>query len=268
MYLDGQLPYGPASSNTGGQQTLDGASALWGNPDLFPIPVTSDPSGGPDNTAAMYTVPQGGSDLVSPSIATADGIVQFPMTSPTGNPKFSKMRDSSECAGTGMSGIGAMDPATYEMHYGKPAPDPQACISMQCGKTPQAGNEQLNIDCGNFGYALARSCDDPTCAPFLPIPGCSPAAAAALQTVTKTTPPPNYVRPAAPAPLDVPCGGYGSGGILSSLQNNALRSTLGMGACCQSGYQAVDSPVVDQGNPALPFILAGLALLVLTGDRR
>lgn len=263
MYLDGQLPYGPASTNTGGQQTLDGASALDGNTYLMPVPSGPDPSGGPGNSASMYTVPQGGNDLVSPSISTADGIVQYPITSPTGNPKFSKMKDSSECAGAGMSGIGAMDPATYEMHYGKPAPDPNACLSLQCGKTPQAGNEQLNIDCGNFGYAAARSCDDPSCTPFLPLPGCGPKDT--VQIVTKVPPPSNYVTPAVPAPSDTPCGGYGSAGILPSLAKNALS---GLGACCRSGYQAVDTPVVNQGNPALPFILAGLALLVLTGSGR
>jgi hypothetical protein len=271
MYLDGQLPYGPASSNTGGQQTLDAMDALFGNPDLTPNPTGPDPTGGPNNSQSLYTVPGGGDTLVSPSIATTDGIVQFPNNAPTGTPRFHKMATSGECAG--MSGLGAMDAATYENHYGKPAPDPNACLSLQCGKTPQQGNEQLNIDCGNFGYAVARSCTDPACAPFLPIPGCAPPAAAPVSQVTKVTPPESNYVPAIAAPLDTPCGGYGSGGVLSALENNALRSTIqGMSGCCRSGYQVVDdSTVAPSGDGSiLPLLLAGLALLVLTpsGARR
>lgn len=57
MYLDGQLPYGPATSNIGAPV----------------IPTMSDPG-----TPQTYTIPEGGPVVVSPSLATADGIVQTP----------------------------------------------------------------------------------------------------------------------------------------------------------------------------------------------
>lgn len=57
MYLDGQLPYGPASSNVGAPV----------------IPTMSDPG-----TPQTFTTPEGGPIVVSPSLATADGIVQTP----------------------------------------------------------------------------------------------------------------------------------------------------------------------------------------------
>jgi len=57
MYLEGQLPYGPASSNVGAPA----------------IPTMSDPG-----TPSTYTTPEGGPVVVSPSLATADGIVQTP----------------------------------------------------------------------------------------------------------------------------------------------------------------------------------------------
>lgn len=57
MYLDGQLPYGPASSNVGAPV----------------IPTMNEPG-----IPSTYTTPEGGPIVVSPSLATADGIVQTP----------------------------------------------------------------------------------------------------------------------------------------------------------------------------------------------
>ncbi len=57
MYLDGQLPYGPPSTNVGAP----------------PIPTFD--VAGPEKT---YTVPDGGPVVIHSSQATADGIVQTP----------------------------------------------------------------------------------------------------------------------------------------------------------------------------------------------
>lgn len=67
MYLEGQLPYGPVTSNVGAP----------------PIPTMDDPG-----DQAIYTVGDGG-PVISPSVATADGIVQVPnveMKVPTSGP--------------------------------------------------------------------------------------------------------------------------------------------------------------------------------------
>lgn len=60
MYLDGQLPYGPVTSNVGAP------------------PIATYDTAAPEQT---YTTPDGGPVVISPSVATADGIVQTP-----GNP--------------------------------------------------------------------------------------------------------------------------------------------------------------------------------------
>jgi hypothetical protein len=57
MYLDGQLPYGPATSNIGAP----------------PVPTFDVPG-----TPQTYTVPEGGPVVIHSSVANADGIVQVP----------------------------------------------------------------------------------------------------------------------------------------------------------------------------------------------
>jgi hypothetical protein len=60
MYLDGQLPYGPVTTNVG------------------PPPIVTYDTAAPELT---YTTPEGGPAIIHSSVANADGIVQTP-----GNP--------------------------------------------------------------------------------------------------------------------------------------------------------------------------------------
>lgn len=71
MYLDGQLPYGPPSTNVGAP----------------PIPTFDIPG-----TPQTYTT-DGGPSVISPSQATADGIVQTP-PDPTKRPAQGVSTDS------------------------------------------------------------------------------------------------------------------------------------------------------------------------------
>ncbi len=76
MYLEGQLPLGPASSNRGGEPTPNGVSALFDGEmaEPMPSPKPEDLSG-----STFYTLPDGGPVVVSPSLATEHGIVQYPV---------------------------------------------------------------------------------------------------------------------------------------------------------------------------------------------
>jgi hypothetical protein len=65
MFLDGQLPYGPPSSNPGA-------------PASPPLANVSPPG--------FFTLPEGGDVLVSPTLGNADGVVQVPQTAPASSP--------------------------------------------------------------------------------------------------------------------------------------------------------------------------------------
>jgi hypothetical protein len=243
MYLAGQLPYGPPSTNVGGQLNFDGDSPLFGDSVGDPPPAV-DPSGGAANTQNTYVVPGGGQQVVNPSIATANGIVQPPITSPASRTRFQKLpagaRDS---CGSGLSGFGAVDPAT--------------CLEIQCGTLSQeAAGMSLIVECADAGYAGVKSCVDPACScPAPPAP----------QSVTRAAPPSSVPGPPAgyvPPSIETPCGGYAASSVLPMLQNNAGR---GMGDCCQSGYQQFQSNQVggDSSNAFL-WLAAGVILLMLT----
>lgn len=77
MYLDGQLPGGPPSSNQGGRVNPDGVSALDGTGD----DVVVSPKPGDLSGSTFFVVEGGGPVVVSPSLATSDGIVQYPINS-------------------------------------------------------------------------------------------------------------------------------------------------------------------------------------------
>lgn len=83
MYLDGQLPGGPPSDNLGGQVSQYAVSSLFGDPK--PGPGSPKAGGNPldqlNNT--FFVTPDGGPVVVSPSNATANGIVQYPITQPS-----------------------------------------------------------------------------------------------------------------------------------------------------------------------------------------
>ncbi len=76
MYLEGQLPLGPASNNHGGQETPNGVSALFDGEMgemVLPSPGPKDLSG-----STFFTISDGGPVVVSPSLALSNGVVQFP----------------------------------------------------------------------------------------------------------------------------------------------------------------------------------------------
>jgi hypothetical protein len=73
-------------------------------------------------------------------------------------------------------GMGALDPGQFEAQYGHPEPDAETCLQIQCGAISQAQGGPLLVDCMNAGYAGARGCSDPNCAPYINrMPGCVPA---------------------------------------------------------------------------------------------
>jgi hypothetical protein len=248
MYLPGQLPYGPPSTNQGGVANLDG--------DLGPLLTSadpssvSDPSGGPTNTQTTYLLPGAGNQIVNPSIATGNGIVQTPITSPGSRTRFQKLPASAadSCSqGSGLSGLGdGADPAT--------------CLSIQCGTLPQdVAGIDLIVACAADGYAGVKACTDPGCScPPSPTPQ---SIIAAAPPASAPATPAGYVTGAA-APIAEPCGGYGASSALAMLASQAGR---GMGACCQSGYQPYQTNTAAAPAPALGWwIVGGILLLMLT----
>src|SRR5262245_31477283 len=73
MYLDGQLPLGPDS------------------PNKYPPEPTPGPISSLDQVT--YLAPEGGAAIVSPTVATANGIVQTPVQVPRS--RFSQLRTDS-----------------------------------------------------------------------------------------------------------------------------------------------------------------------------
>jgi hypothetical protein len=71
-------------------------------------------------------------------------------------------------------GMGAVSPADFMAHYGRPEPDEDTCLQIACGAVPQSkAGAQLIADCANAGYTGVSSCLDPRCAPWADqIPGC------------------------------------------------------------------------------------------------
>lgn len=261
MYLAGQLPYGPPSGNTGGVPNFVGDSPLFGDSG-DPAPGT-DPSGGEANTQNTYLVPGGGTQVVNPTIATGNGIVQTPITSPGLRTRFGKLPASaadscSSGGGHGLSGFGAMDAATFQAHYGYPPPDPATCLEIQCGTLSQAAaGMQLVEDCADFGYAGVKSCADPAC--DCPAPPAPKSIVTASPPSSIPGPPAGYVPPR----QSLPCGSYAASNVLPMLANDAGR---GMGECCQSGYQAYQSDQVGSApdSSAFLWLAAGVLLLMLT----
>lgn len=267
MYLPGQLPYGPPSSNVGAAPNFDGTSTLFGDSELTAaIPPGSGPGGGTSDSETTWVTPDGGDVIVNPTTATGNGVVQFPITSPGSLSRFARLPSGGnscpDAAPASDTGLGSMDAPTYQEHYGKAPPDPNQCLQLQCGAIPQAGNEQLNLDCSNFGYAGARSCVDPDCAPFLSAMHCAPQPTAPIQPAVSSAPvATNYVSAPLAVP-DVPCGGYGSDSSLTMIANSAAR---GLSGCCQSGYQRFTQNKVGPPSPPLGWaFIAAAALLLLT----
>lgn len=86
MYLDGQLPYGPPSSNVGA-------------PPAPAITVAA--------PATTFVVPGGGDTIVSPTVADANGIVQYPLNEPRTSQFRAPRTDTasySECGDYGAAG--------------------------------------------------------------------------------------------------------------------------------------------------------------------
>jgi len=245
MYLPGQLPYGPPSSNQGGWPNLDGDTGP-----LLTSPTNngvSDPSGGSANTQTTYLLPGAGAQVVNPSIATGNGIVQTPITSPGSRTRFQKLPASAaDSCGGGMNGLGDADPAT--------------CLAIQCGTLPQdVAGIDLIVACADSGYAGVKACTDPGCS-CPPSPAPQSIIAAAPPAAAPATPA-GYVTGAA-APIAEPCGGYGASSALAMLASQAGR---GMGACCQSGYQPYQTNTAAAPAPALGWwIVGGILLLMLT----
>lgn len=109
MYLDGQLPGGPASDNTGGQVTQYAISALFGSPKLGP----GNPKAGGNPLDQIgdkfYVTPDGGPVVVSPSVARAPGIVQYPITQPS---TLYPSQEPLEPLANACNGLSGYDPAT------------------------------------------------------------------------------------------------------------------------------------------------------------
>jgi hypothetical protein len=260
MYLPGQLPYGPQSSNQGGQANLDGNMApLLTSADLTGL---TDPSGGPNNTEATYLLPGAGNQIVNPSIATGNGIVQTPITSPASRTRLTKIPgNGSDSCGAGLSGLGdGISAAAYLAQYGRTAPDPETCLQIQCGTISQ---DEAGLDliaaCADFGYAGVKACVDPGC-------NCppSPSPQSIIAAAPPSAPPnvPGYVPITGAAPVATPCGGYAASSVLPMLANDAGR---GMGACCQSGYQSYQTNQVAAPDSSLAWwVIGGAILLMLT----
>lgn len=268
MYLDGQLPHGPISSNLGGQVNPDGVSALDGSGDP-PIvsPMPQDLSG---NT--FWSTPAGGDVLISPSLATADGIVQYPINrmrsykrgdNPPGRnaPRGWAAGNPADWA-PASCGLGHLAPGQFEEHYGHAPPDEATCIKIQCGAIPQSQvPAQLMLDCGNDGYAGPRTCKDPLCAPSCPTQLIAPGPPVAPLVIRQ----PAEVAAYVPTSWEA-CPGYGADGSLITLRGDGGRNA-GLNGCCQSGYQvAEDFSVPSLMSPWLLLAgLAGLALLTKGG---
>ena len=78
MYLDGQLPLGPDSSNLGSS------------------PLTTNPAAVSNTDSVLYSVPGGGPDLVSPTLAIENGVVQTPVQQPISQSSPLQMGGSAE----------------------------------------------------------------------------------------------------------------------------------------------------------------------------
>lgn len=254
MYLAGQLPYGPESTNTGGIPNFTGQDILLDDVmTLAPadsVPASSPASGSGTNQQNTYLLPGGSPDVVPASIANGNGIVQYPVTSPGSRTRFQKLPGSpvDSCGGGsgggGLSGLGAVDPAT--------------CTAIQCGTISQASAGMSLIEaCADAGYAGVKACTDPACdCPAPPAP--QSIISASPPAVASPAPPAGYVTPS----MNTTCGGYAASSVLPMLANNAGR---GMGSCCQSGYQQYQSNQVSQpDNSLFWWLAAGVALLMLT----
>lgn len=62
----------------------------------------------------------------------------------------------------------AVDPASFQLaRPGRPFPNPQTCLKIQCGSITQAeAGLDLLADCSFAGFAGAMSCEQPLCAPY------------------------------------------------------------------------------------------------------
>lgn len=276
MYLDGQLPLGPASKNQGGQVTPNGVSALFDGEMAQPGPSQMPQDLDGDQ---FFVLPDGGPVVVSPSLAKSNGIVQFPVNAMRGyrradSPPVTapwgwapQNPDKWEAASCGLAGLGygagngGMEASVFEEHFGYPAPDPTTCRKIQCGQITQTeAGQKLLFECGNFGYEGVRSCLDPLCAP-----GCPP------QTITPgpMQPLPVVRQPAAPDLIPPPpmegCPGYGADGSLITLRNDAGRNA-GLGACCQSGYHEVANLAIPNESPNPWWLLGIVGVALLAGS--
>lgn len=109
MYLDGQLPGGPASTNTGGQVTQYALSALFGAGPGGPGSPKAGANPLDQLKDTFYVTPDGGPVVVSPSVARAPGIVQYPITQPS---TLYPSQVPLEPIANACNGLSGYDPAT------------------------------------------------------------------------------------------------------------------------------------------------------------
>ncbi len=64
--------------------------------------------------------------------------------------------------------IRAVPPSAFQqMRPGRPIPDPETCLKIQCGAiTQEQAGIDLLADCSFGGFAGAMSCASPLCAPY------------------------------------------------------------------------------------------------------
>lgn len=102
-------------------------------------------------------------------------------------------------------------------------PSPESCLPYICGADP--GNVANRYACAIAGFAGAKSCSDPDCAPYCPNPSLTPyltpaqqpaptPAAPAIQSITLTPynitqPFPDITRTLQPVIVAPPCTAWG-----------------------------------------------------------
>jgi hypothetical protein len=269
MYLDGQLPGGPPSSNRGGQPTTNGVSALFGSQDMGP----ESPMPGDLSSSTFYTVPAGGEVVVSPSLATADGVVQYPVN------VLTQIRRADKPVRRTPAGWAAQNPSEWESaSCGLAGLSDTACVDRNLAVQQQnfARRDRYDHDGAfkaSFGVTGATSVYDVP-GLLLPYENCIDTIPPPAQLIT-----PGPAEPIKPLRLPAPkaayvpvtaCVGYGADGSLVTVRNDSGRQGGLAGGCCQSGYQSVEEFKVtpQSGVPWWLIGLAGLALLATSRGNR